>query len=98
MIMILTVSLSGCDLFTPQRNIPIEMVAYNSLMDKEKDLIQVSPKDSTVEKIKVNQEIKSFIRSDYDKEHVYSVTFHQTDLKIFVDLDSATVVGKKHSK
>ncbi|MGE8206992.1 hypothetical protein ACQKP0_21010 [Heyndrickxia sp. NPDC080065] len=96
----LFVTLMGCDLIPSKDKLSIEMIAFNSLTDKEKELIPVSPKDSIIEKITVKDEIKSFIDKDYDKDQVYSVTFNNTEtdssgkLTVFVDLDKETVVGK----
>ena len=72
------------------------MVAFNSLTPREQDLIPVSPKDATVEKITVNDETKSYIDHGYEKDQVYAVTFHDTEgtLTVFIDLDQETVVGK----
>lgn len=44
------------------------MIAFNGLTDEEQDLIPVSPKDSIVEKITVNNENMSLIDKDYDKD------------------------------
>jgi hypothetical protein len=90
----------GCNLIQSKDSVPIELIAFNSLTDEEKDLIPASPKDSIVEKITVNDENKSFIDKNYDKDQVYAVTFNNTEtnssgkLTVFVDLDKETVVGK----
>lgn len=100
MLILLSITVTGCNLFESKSNLPIEMVAFNSLSDEEKDLIPVSPKDSNVEKIPVNDGIESLIDKDYNKDQVYSVTFNNTEtdfsgkLVVFVDLDKVTVVGK----
>lgn len=103
-LLLLALTLTGCNLFESKNEIPIEMVAFSSLTDEEKDLIPASPKDSIVKKVTVNGEIKSVIDKNYNKEEVYSVTFNHTEtnssgnLMVFVDLDRKTVVGKsKHS-
>lgn len=99
-LLLLTITLTGCNLFDSKNELPIEMAAFNSLTNEEKDLIPVSPKDSVVEKVTVNSENKSLIDKDYDKGEVYSVTFNNTEtdssgtLTVFVDLDKKTVVGK----
>ncbi|MBS4224200.1 hypothetical protein [Lederbergia citrea] len=99
-LLLLTITLTGCNLFDSKKELPIEMIAFNSLTDEERDLIPVSPKDSIVEKITINNENKSLIDKGYDKDQVYSVTFNniETDssgkLTVFVDLDKETVVGK----
>lgn len=54
------------------------MVAYNDLTEEEKDLIPTSPKDSSVEMVTINEEIKDFIDCNYDKNQVYQVVFHHT--------------------
>lgn len=100
MLIVLFSTLMGCNLIKPNENLPIEMIAFNSLTDEEQDLIPVSPKDSIVEKITVSDENKSYIDNDYDKDQVYSVTFNNTEtdssgkLTVFVDLDKEAVVGK----
>ena len=96
----ISITITGCNLFESKNNLPIEMVAFNSLTDEEKDLIPVSPKDSEVMKVPVNDEIESYIHKDYGKEKVYSVTFNNSEtdssgkLVVFVDLDKKTIVGK----
>lgn len=80
--------------------LPIEMVAYNSLSKAEQDLIPVSPKDSTVTKENISHEIKTLIDSNYSKEQVYAVVFNNTgssksgNLVVYVDLDKEKSVGK----
>jgi hypothetical protein len=103
MFIFLSILQTGCNVFFESKStIPIEMVAYNGLSDEEKDLIPVSPKDSKVKKISVNDEIQSFIDKDYHKDQVYSVTFNNTEtnssgkLEVFVDLNKITVVGKRN--
>lgn len=97
---LLTITLIGCNLFDSKNDLPMEMVAFNSLTNEEQDLIPVSPKDSVVEKVTVNSENKPLIDKDYDKGEVYSVTFNNTEtdssgiLTVLVDLDKKTVVGK----
>lgn len=79
-------------MFDSKQSLPIEMVAFNSLTEEEKDLILVSPKDSTVEKVVVNDDIERFIESNNDKDNLYSVTFNHTktdssgNIVVFVDL------------
>ena len=90
-------------MFDSKQSLPIEMVAFNSLTEEEKDLILVSPKDSTVEKVVVNDDIEPFIESNYDKDKLYSVTFNHTETEssgnivVFVDLDKKAIVGKAFS-
>jgi hypothetical protein len=102
MLIFLSILQTGCNVFFEYKStIPIEMVAFNGLSDEEKDLIPVSPKDSNVQKIRVNDEIESFFDKDYHKDQVYSVSFNNTEtnfsgkLEVFVDLDKITVVGKR---
>lgn len=100
---LLFMTLIGCDLIPSKNKLSIEMIAFNSLTYEEQDLIPVSPKDSIVEKITVNNETKSLIDKDYEKDQVYSVTFNNTEtdssgkLTVFVDLNKTTVVGKGFS-
>lgn len=99
-LMFLYISLTGCGVWDLKSNTALEMVAFNSLTDEEKDLIPVSPKDSKVEKVAVSQENISMIDEDYEKDEVYSVTFNNTEsltsgnLVVFLDLNKETVVGK----
>lgn len=99
-LLLFAITLTGCNLFDSKKDLPIEMIAFNSLTDEEKHLIPVSPKDSIVEKVTVDGEIEALIDSNYDEEEVYSVTFNHTEtdssgnLVVFIDLDKKTVVGK----
>lgn len=99
--LVVSLLFSGSNLVTSK--LPIEMIAYNSLTEQESSLIVASPKDSSVKKVRVTDDIKSLIDSNYDKNIVYSVTFNHTktdssgDLVVFVDLDKETVVGKGFS-
>lgn len=99
-LILLSAVLFGCNLFS-KNDLPIEMVAFNSLSEKESALIPVSPKDSLVKKVTVDNDIESFINHDYDKDEVYSVTFNHTNTEtsgniiVFVDLDKKNVVGKR---
>lgn len=98
-VIVLSLGLTACNLNQPQ-SLPIEMVAYGSLSDKERELIPVSPKDSTVEKVDVTTEIKVLVDSTYTKNQVYAVTFNRAatdparNLVVYVALDEQTVVGK----
>lgn len=99
-LILLTITLTGCHLFDSKTDIPIEMVAFKNLTHEEKVLIPVSPKDSTVKKITIDHKNKHLIDNDYTKNEVYSVTFHHTEtdtsgkLTVFVDIDKKLVVGK----
>lgn len=92
-LLLLIITLTGCNLFDSKNDLPIEMVAFNSLTNAEKDLIPVSPKDSVVKKVSVIDN-KPLIGE------VYAVTFNNTEtdssgkLTVFIDLDKKTVVGK----
>ncbi|WP_239619280.1 hypothetical protein [Cohnella mopanensis] len=98
-LLLIAVTLTGCHVFDSNKDLPIEMVAFNSLTDEEQDLIPVSPKDSIVKKVTVNDEIKSVIDKNYNKDEVYCVTFNNTEtnasgnLVVFIDLDKKTVIG-----
>ena len=95
---VLFLLLTGCN--TSASELPIEMVAYNSLSKAEQDLIPASPKDSTVTKENASHEIKSVIDNNYSKEQVYAVVFNNTEsstfgnLVVYIDLDKEEVVGK----
>jgi hypothetical protein len=94
--------LIGFNVFDSKQEVPIELVAFESLTNKEKELIPVSPKDSFVKKVTVNAEIQSEIDKNYDEEEVYAVTFRHSEadssgnLVVYIGLDKKTVVGKKH--
>lgn len=83
-----------------QNQLPIEMIAFNSLTDEESALIPVSPKDSIVKQVHVNDDIKKSIDKSYGKDQVYSVTFNNTEtdssgnIVVFIGLDRKTVLGK----
>ncbi|QTD42127.1 hypothetical protein [Sporosarcina sp. Te-1] len=101
LLLILTVSfLPGCQSAETQSDVLIEMLAFSSLTEEEQQLIPASPKDSTVRKVMITEEIQPFIEKSYDQDEIYSVTFHNTesntdgDLTVFVDLEKRTVVGK----
>lgn len=83
-----------------ENQLPIEMVAFNSLTNEERALILASPKDSIVKKVPINEDIKTSIDKNYGKDQVYSVTFNNTEtdssgnLVVFVGLNKKTVLGK----
>ena len=101
---LVAIMLVGCSFADEKTQLPIEMIAFNSLTDEEEDRIPVSPKDSTVKKVTVDSEIKPFLNNDYNKEKVYRITFHHTEtassgpLVVFMDLDKKIVVGKAVSE
>ncbi|TXC85846.1 hypothetical protein FS935_19575 [Metabacillus litoralis] len=98
LLFLLNIMLTGCMVYDSKSSLPIELIAFNSLTKEEQNSIPVSPKDSTVEKINVDEENRLLFHKDYDKEQVYSVTFNNLEkedkLTVFVDLDKETVVGK----
>ena len=87
--------------FKTESQMSILRVAFNSLTDEESALIPVSPKDSIVKKVPVNDDIKASIDITYDNDQVYSVTFNNTEtdtngnLVVFVGLDKKTILGKE---
>lgn len=99
-LILLSVLLAACSPITAEETLPIEMIAFNSLSDKEQELIPTSPKDSTVTKETISAEIKSKITPTYDEKEVYSVVFNDTAINasgniiVFVNLDKKTVIGK----
>lgn len=90
--------LAGCN--SRASELPIEMVAYNSLSETEQGSIPVSPKDSTVTKENVSDEIKSLIDKNYNEKQIYAVVFNDTEsstsgnLVVYVDLNKEQAVGK----
>lgn len=99
---ILILVLSACSLVDAKRDQPIEMIAYSSLTEDEQSYVLVSPKDSTVELVDVDVQIRSIVGPGYEHDQVYAVTFHQRsrdvpslgELVVYVDLDKVSVVGK----
>ncbi|MFS0656834.1 hypothetical protein [Bacillus sp. 179-C3.3 HS] len=93
-------SISGCSSFKGEDKSTKEMIAYQSLTTDEQKLIEVSPKDSKVEKVKVTNEMKEKLESSYRGESVYSVIFNDTNTKehgelvVYLDEDGKSVVGK----
>ncbi|WP_144935487.1 hypothetical protein [Paenibacillus sp. 32O-W] len=103
MLLLSAMALSGCAFQSQSMERPIEMVAYNSLTEEEEQLIPVSPKDSVVEKVTVNEDLATLLGSSYSGKEVYSVTFNHTETPsagnfvVYVDLDKKTVIGKGFS-
>lgn len=99
-LLLLSTLLVACSPMATEEALPIEMIAFNSLSDKEQELIPTSPKDSIVSKKAISAEIKSKISPNYDEEMVYLVVFNDTatnisgNLIVYVDLDKKTVIGK----
>lgn len=97
---LLSAMLIACSPIAAEKELPIELLAFNSLSDEEQELIPTSPKDSVVAKQAVSTENKSNIDSSYDEEEVYSVVFNNSatnttgNLIVFIDLDKKNVVGK----
>jgi len=91
--------LIGCNL-SSENKLPIEMVAFNSLNEDEVDRIPVSPKDSVVKKVKVDDDLAKVIGEDYKGEEIFSVTFNHTeteskgDLIVYVNHDKTRILGK----
>ncbi|MBM7602887.1 PBP1b-binding outer membrane lipoprotein LpoB [Metabacillus crassostreae] len=98
LLFLLNMMLTGCMSYESKSSLPIEMIAFNSLTKEEQNSIPVSPKDSTVEKINVDEKNRLLFHKDYNKEQVYSVTFNNLEnadkLQVFIDLDKETVIGK----
>lgn len=65
-LILLAITLIGFNVFDSKQEVPIVLVAFESLTNKEKELISVSPKDSFVKKVTVNTEIKSKIDKNYN--------------------------------
>jgi hypothetical protein len=96
----ITISISGCNLLEVEESLTgIEMIAFNSLTNAEQDKIPVSPMDSVVQKITVNDDLGSRIGDEFVGKKLYSVTFNHTEteslgnLIVYVGLDKKTVVG-----
>ncbi|MFD2212094.1 hypothetical protein [Metabacillus endolithicus] len=99
----LFIIISGCNFFQGD-NIPIELVAFNSLTKEEQDKILVSPKDSSVKKVTVNDELSEQLGNNLIGKRLYAVIFNGTEtdsvgkLIVYVDLNKETVVGKGYEK
>jgi hypothetical protein len=100
-IVFFTISISGCNLLEVEESLTgIEIIAFNSLTNAEQDKIPVSPMDSEVRKIIVNDDLGNRIGDEFVGKNLYSVTFNHTEkeslgnLIVYVDLDKETVVGK----
>jgi hypothetical protein len=89
----------GCGIIKKD-DIPIEMNAFNHLSDREQQRIPVSPKDSIVTEIIVNEDLSESIGGEFLHKKLYAVTFNHSetdtagDLIVYVALDKKTVVGK----
>ncbi|MCF6137779.1 hypothetical protein [Pseudalkalibacillus berkeleyi] len=91
--------MGGCNLYQ-SNNIPIEMVAFNSLTKEEVNKIPVSPKDSVVNEVIVSEDLGKQIGDKFIGKTIYSVTFNNTEddtngrLIVYVSNDKETVIGK----
>lgn len=78
--------------------IPLEMIAYNSLTDEQKQLIPASPKDSEVKIVEVAKLMVEELPY-YENDKVYSVEFFHTsdayndNLIVYVSLDQNQILG-----
>lgn len=63
---------------TDERKPSAEMVAYNSLSQDEQRLM-ISPKDSTVQEVVVDEELGESLGKELLGNTVYAVTFHHTE-------------------
>lgn len=99
-LLLLVITIIGFNLLDSNKEVPMELVALESLTNKEKLLIPASPKDSIIKKVKVKKEIKTKLDKKYDKEEIYQVMFRNTqtessgNLVVYIALDKKTVVGK----
>lgn len=100
-VVFLTICSSGCVLKEKEYELPIEMVAFNSLNEDEKAKIPVSPKDSNVEYVVVDDHLMQIVGEEYNGKQVYSVTFNNSgentdrNLVVYVEKDKKTVIGKE---
>lgn len=92
--------IAGCDLVGTSNELPLEMVAYNSLTREEQKRIPVSPKDSSVQVLSVDEKIKSYLPNSYKDDKVHAVMFNGTqgdqdgNFTVFLSKDQETVIGK----
>ncbi|QPC45886.1 hypothetical protein [Mangrovibacillus cuniculi] len=99
-LIIVSILITGCDLVGSSNELPLEMVAYNSLTREEQKQIPVSPKDSSVQVLSVDETIKSYLPNDYKDDKVHAVIFRGTEtdnegnLTVFLGQDRKSVIGK----
>jgi hypothetical protein len=99
-LLLLVITIIGFNVFDSNKEVPMELIALESLTNKEKLLIPASPKDSIVKRVKVNKDIKTKLNKKYDKEEIYQVIFRNTEtdssgnLVVYIALNKKTVVGK----
>ncbi len=80
------------------------MVAFNSLTNEERKKIPVSPKDSIVDNVIVNEELGEQIGVKYIGKTVYAVTFNNNEdnnngrLVVYISKNKETVIGKGYEK
>ncbi|MBW3112628.1 hypothetical protein KYJ26_12355 [Bacillus sp. MCCB 382] len=93
------VLLSAC-----QRQLPIEMVAFNSLSQEKADQIPVTPKDSEVWEVKVDKALGKHIGEEWIGQSIYKVAFNHTEngsigrLVVYIGRDQKTVIGTGYEK
>ena len=80
------------------------MVAFNSLTREEQNKIPVSPKDSVVDKVTVDEEMGKQVGDEFIGKTIYTVTFRGTEdetngrLVVYLHKDRDTVIGKGYEK
>lgn len=95
--------LTGCNVIQNEK-LPIEMVAFNSLTREEQKKIPVSPKDSVVDKVTVDEELAKQVGNEFAGETIHRVTFKGTEdemngrLVVYLHKDRDTVIGKGYEK
>lgn len=70
--------ITGCDLFKSDM-LQIEMIAFNKLTKEEQNKIPVTPKDSVVKEITVNEELGKKLGGNFISKTIYTVTFNHTE-------------------
>jgi hypothetical protein len=84
---------------TDERKPSAEMVAFNSLSQDEQRLM-ISPKDSTVQEMVVDEELGESLGKEHLGNTVYALTFHHTEtadtgnLIVYLDEEKEKVLGK----
>ncbi|KMJ57665.1 hypothetical protein AB685_15425 [Bacillus sp. LL01] len=86
--------------FHEEPKLQVEMIAFNELTAEERSRILVSPKDSSVQEMTVDEELASQLNTVRVGASLYKVIFNhtQTDSKgnlfVYVDMEREEVVGK----
>ncbi|MEH7886958.1 hypothetical protein V7654_21895 [Bacillus sp. JJ1609] len=99
-LLLLVITIIGFYVLDSNKEVPMELVALESLTNKEKLLVPASPKDSIIKKVEVNKDIKTKLNKKYDKDEIYQIMFRNTqtdssgNLVVYIALDKKTVVGK----